>query len=78
MGLNVLTKNVPMGDIGASHPPTFSNLQEGWSKVSKAARRLAIVFSVTFVVCSNNVVTIVGQLVRTPSSQAGGSADHWF
>ena len=51
----------------ASRPPIFSNLQESWSQVSQAATRwLATVFSVTVVfLFSNNLATIVGQLVRT-------------
>ena len=50
---------------GVAPPPIFSNLQESWSNVSHAARELATVFSATFF----SLVTIVGQLVKTPSPQ---------
>ena len=53
------------GGIVGIAPPIFSNLQESSSKVSQAARGLATVYSVTFF-SSNNLVTIVGQLVRPP------------
>ena len=56
---------------GASTPPPiFSNLQESWSKSSYAARELVTVFSVTFVF----LVTIVGQLIKTPPPTEGVSA----
>ena len=52
------------GAWGASHPPIFSNLQESWSKVSQAAKRVGHSMFCDLVF-SNNLVTIVGQLVRT-------------
>jgi len=54
-----LTGGANCGVWEASHPPIYSNLQESWSKGSRAARELATVFSVTFI-----FVTIVGQLVK--------------
>ena len=44
-----------------SGPQYSQNLQESWSRVNHAARDLAKVFSVTIL-----LVTIVGQLVKTP------------
>ena len=35
------------GSVGEALRPVVSNLQESWSKVSRAARGLATVFSVT-------------------------------
>ena len=45
-----------------SHPPISSNLQERWLKASRAAKELAAVRSLHF------LVKIVGQLVQTPPS----------
>ena len=53
-----------MGVWGASRPPISSNLQESWSKASHAARELVTVCSVTYF-----LLTIVGQLVKTPPPQ---------
>ena len=56
-----------------------SNLQERWSKVSHAARELATVFSVTFL-----LFLVIGQLVKTPplnrsylGTSLGGSKEEW-
>ena len=60
---------VSMGGRGvASRPPIISNLQESWSKVSQASKRVghSIFCDVFF---SNNLVTIVGQLAERPPPQ---------
>ena len=46
-------------------PSIFSNLPESWSRVCYAARELAIVFSKTFLLFSNNSWS-VGQKTPTP------------
>ena len=52
MGVNVLTRDLPMDGIGASRPPIFWKSQfrkkKSWSKVSQTAKGLATTFSVTF------------------------------
>ena len=59
-------KDMPMGTWGRRPPsPIFLNLQENCSEGSHAARELGAVFSVTF----SFLVTIVGQLVKTPPPQ---------
>ena len=57
--------------MGASRPQYFSDLRESWSTVNHSPRELATVFSVTFF-----LVTIVGQLVKTPPPKEGVSAHH--
>ena len=55
-------RDVPIGGLGALHSPIFTNLQESWSKDRHPAiALLGTVFSVT-----SFLVTIVGQLVKTP------------
>ena len=56
------------GDVA---PPIFSNLQESWSKVSQAAKRVDHSIFCDFF--SNDLVTILGQLVRTPHPQQKAS-----
>ena len=59
-------RDVPMGARGVAPPSIFSHLQESWSKVSQAAKRVGHnIFCDLFFI--NNSVTIIGQLVRTPS-----------
>jgi len=70
--LTVLSKGLHrLWGVGALSPSIFSNLQEGWSKGSHAARELATVFSVT-----SFLVTIVSQLVKTPPSPTEGVSAH--
>ena len=58
-----------MGGVrGRRTPNIFKFARKLVKKASQAARGLATVFSVTFYF-SNNLVTIVGQLVRTPPPQ---------
>ena len=53
------------GSVGALRSPMISNLQGSWSKASQAAKRVDhSIFCDLFL--SNNLVTIVGQLVGTP------------
>ena len=69
-------RDVPMeGRGGTSRPSIFSNLQESWSKVSQAAKRVghSIFCDLLF---SNNLVTIVGQLIRTPPPSTDGVSAH--
>ena len=60
-------RDVAMGGMGASRPPNiFKFARKLVKKVSQTARGLVTAFFVTFLFFSNNVVTIVGQFVRTP------------
>ena len=53
--------------MGGVAPPKYFQIcnEVGQKLARQAARGLATVFSVTFILFSNNLGTIVGQLVRT-------------
>ena len=57
------TRDVPTGGVT---PKMFSNLQVSWSKVSQAAKGCGHSIFYDLLLFSNNLVAIVGQLVRTP------------
>ena len=55
----------------------FSNFQESWSNVSQAgSKRVGHGIFCDLLFVSPNLVTIVGQLVRTPPPTEGVSAHH--
>ena len=67
-----------MGGVGgvASTQYIFKFARKLVKKVCQVAIGLATVFSVSFCVFSNNIVTIVGQLVRTPPPPTEGVSSY--